>query len=66
MNLQPTRCPQCGSMDCGPIRCRFSMIEHNDARTMPQPVQPVPAEAATELGIDANYIYLNFMRGSHE
>lgn len=23
-----TRCPQCGSMYCGPIRCRFSGLGH--------------------------------------
>jgi hypothetical protein len=35
-----TRCPQCGSMECGPIRCRFTMRDHD---------QPKPAEASTEL-----------------
>jgi hypothetical protein len=29
------------------------MIEHNEAKTMPQPLQP--AEACTELGIDVEH-----------
>jgi len=24
------KCPQCGSMECGPIRCRFTMKDHKD------------------------------------
>jgi hypothetical protein len=20
----PTRCPECGSLECGPVRCRFA------------------------------------------
>lgn len=23
-----TKCPQCGSRDCGPVRCRFSNVKH--------------------------------------
>jgi hypothetical protein len=22
-------CPQCGSLDCGTLRCRFTMLEHS-------------------------------------
>lgn len=42
---QPTRCPQCGSMDCGPIRCRFSMREH--VRRPEE--QPAPAEGYYDI-----------------
>lgn len=24
----PKRCPQCGNMECGPISCRFSGLQH--------------------------------------
>jgi hypothetical protein len=39
------RCPQCGSMDCGPIRCRFSMLDH--VRRPDE--QPAPAEAWVDV-----------------
>jgi hypothetical protein len=26
--MTPTKCPQCGSLDCGPIRCRFTDETH--------------------------------------
>lgn len=29
-----TKCPQCRSDGCGPLRCRFSMIEHGDFKRM--------------------------------
>lgn len=29
---EATKCPQCSSDGCGPLRCRFSMIEHAEAQ----------------------------------
>jgi len=28
-------CPQCTSLECGPLRCRFSGAKHGQARTTP-------------------------------
>ena len=25
------KCPQCRSLECGPVRCRFTMTEHRNA-----------------------------------
>lgn len=30
MDAFNTKCPQCGSRECGVIRCRFSMVDHRD------------------------------------
>lgn len=34
-----TKCPQCNSDGCGPLRCRFSMIEHSEYRRMQRRVK---------------------------
>lgn len=53
MNRYLQKCPQCGSMECGPWRCRFTMIEHRNAvpQATPDPGVtslwvPPPADAA--------------------
>lgn len=33
-------CPQCGSLICGPFRCRFSMREH----LQPEPPADLPGD----------------------
>ena len=27
-----TKCPSCGSLGCGPLRCRFTMVTHEQTR----------------------------------
>lgn len=38
-----TRCPQCRSFECGPYRCRFTMVTHADYRDMCGPDTPEPS-----------------------
>lgn len=30
LNLPWIRCPQCGSLWCGPVACRFSGLQHQE------------------------------------
>ena len=30
--MDELKCPSCGSLDCGPFRCRFSLVEHWQVR----------------------------------
>lgn len=41
-NLPWIKCPQCSSLWCGPIACRFSGVKHEEVR---KAAQPRPAEA---------------------
>ncbi len=53
---------RCRSLECGPLRCRFTMLEHKNtapqASSLPQSsldgpvvaVPPIPAGAVTEIG----------------
>ena len=38
----PTKCPHCGSLECGPVRCRFTMQprEFHDFRDTPKQYGP--------------------------
>lgn len=65
------KCPQCESMYCGPLVCRFSSIEHSDARRMRKRItryaakerdfkidamqQTAYAVVASKLGFDCSF-----------
>jgi len=40
------KCPQCGSDECGPMRCRFTMVKHIVFRTLfnPRPLDSTDAQ----------------------
>lgn len=47
MNRYLQKCPQCGSLECGPWRCRFTMIRHKDAAPQVSPKTQVEGSGAT-------------------
>lgn len=47
---EPTRCPQCWSMHCGPIACRFSGQQHDSRQAPPLPDEEAYYEAPDEYG----------------
>jgi len=41
-------CPSCGSLFCGPVRCRFTMKPHHEEKDEKKEFDPV--EAARKAG----------------